>query len=148
MCKQLMNTCLPVQIHIFSAGYLRKDCLACSCRPQWVHAAGLDLHTHSGTLQWLLSREGARLRLQTEAMRGTWVQVFDNIFYTINCVCEDYLLLGNMNLISLTAAWKDALPWSAFCISDVPYFALRLGGKVVGKNVKWFSWTVSHNHQD
>lgn len=129
MCNQLMNTCPPVLIHIFSTGYLRRDCLACSCRPQWVHAAGLDLHTHSGTLQWLLSREGARLRLQTEAMRGTWVKVFNNIFYTINCVCEDDLLLGNMNLISLTAAWKDALPWSAFCNSEVPYFALRLGGK-------------------
>lgn len=31
-----------------------------------------------------------------------------------------------MNLISLTDAGKDSLPWTAFWRSDVPYFALRL----------------------
>lgn len=44
-------------------------------------------------------------------------------------MCDDHLQFGNMNLISLTAASTDVLPWSAFCNSDVPYLALRLGGE-------------------
>lgn len=56
-------------------------------------------------------------------------KVYDNVFFTINCMCDDHLQFGNMNLISLTAASTDVLPWSAFCNSDVPYLALRLGGK-------------------
>lgn len=42
------------------------------------------------------------------------------------CGCANYLQFGNMNLISLTAAWNESLPWRAFCSSEVPYFALRL----------------------
>lgn len=41
-----------------------------------------------------------------------------------------YLLFGNMKLISLIAAWHDSLPWSAFFMSQVPYFALRLGKNI------------------
>lgn len=50
-------------------------------------------------------------------------------FFTNNSMCEYvwYLLFGNMNLISLSAAWNESLPWSAFFRSEVPYFALRLG---------------------
>lgn len=53
---------------------------------------------------------------------------------------DDHLQFGNMNLISLTAASTDVLPCSAFCNSEVPYLALRLGGeKLFKKNVKTFS---------
>lgn len=56
-------------------------------------------------------------------------KVCGNVLYTISCICVEHLQFGNMNLISLTATSRDALPWSAFCNSDVPYFALRLGEK-------------------
>lgn len=45
------------------------------------------------------------------------------------CMCEYYLQFGNINLISLTAARNESLPWSALFRSDMPYFALRLGKK-------------------
>lgn len=47
-------------------------------------------------------------------------------FLNRNHICESHLLFGNMNLISLTDADKDSLPWRAFFRSDIPYFALRL----------------------
>lgn len=56
-------------------------------------------------------------------------KVSDHMFYTISCIYDDHLQFGNMNLISLNATSADALPWSAFCNSDVPYLALRLGEK-------------------
>lgn len=38
----------------------------------------------------------------------------------------NYLLFGNMNLISLTAVRNESLPCRAFLRSEVPYFARRL----------------------
>lgn len=71
-------------------------------------------------------------------------------FLTNNSICEYvwFLLFGNMNLISLSAAWNESLPWSAFFRSEVPYFALRLGENTPHSWICLAGWlTLDKNNQ-
>ena len=115
------------------------------CSKSWV------LNTHAG-VEWLLlanlseSTEQSRSYMTAQVFFGhfSWGKWFNYSYrekvwrtrarncpilhcYTNSWTCPCYLQFGNMNLISLTAAWNDLLPWRALCSSDKPYFALRLG---------------------